>query len=321
MPEESIDIRVGTGNYAKVFHINKNLICNSSEYFADVCSSNSSDGIDLAEDDPVVFDLFFQWVRRPESPIPYIPDRYSEEPWRSSAAAAWVLARKLQAADFQKYALSQFIQNCASAAFRPWEYIEGEAPLRSPIRRFSDHWVAWNFHPAGPGTNEFSGLQAARQARLVTEKTRDPRTYDIEHWYSSCGDDMEPSCSHDIIAQQANLQQTNHGEEPQLEWGHSLETQREEHSDRSRSRSSSGSSPPTPYVSPIRRISPQQIFLPARTPSISQPAPPVPANPNAQPNTTSTSDDESGLLKYYREAIVGVSIPTSTLHPHTHIYS
>jgi hypothetical protein len=307
-------IRVGTGDDAKIFHIDKNSICKSSGYFAEVCLSKSSDRIDLAGDDPAAFDLFFQWMRRPERPVPYSPGQYSEEPWLSKASAAWLLARKLRAEDFELYALSQFIQNCALAAFGPWKDIEREAPRSSPIRRFSDHWVAWNSHLAGPGRNEFSDLQVAWKARLVTDNTKDPRIYDIEHWYLRCGDDLSPNCSHDPDAQQAKLNEANHREEPPREWGRSFEEQREGRPARG---SSSNKSPlqrnlsrrTSSYVPPIRSTPTVRRYSPVRGLS---PVQSTYTNPNVQLDTASTSDGDSCCGHSWGTVILGVSVLAPT---------
>lgn len=301
-----MEIRVGTGDDVKIFHVNKNSICKFSGYFAEECLSKSIDRIDLAEDDPAAFDLFFQWVRRPERPIPYSPGQYSEEPWLSKALAAWLLARKLSAEDFERYALSQFIQNCALAVVGPWKDIEREAPQPSPIRRFSDHWVALNSHLAGSRRNEFSGLQAAWRAYLVRDDTRDPRIYDIEHWYLSCGDDLNPSCSHDPDARQAKLNEANRREEAPREWGRSFEEQREGRTGQS---SSSYLSPPTSsYVPPIHR-----------TPYTQRPWP-VRRSPPAQ-STYTTSDDDSCCGFSPGTVILGVSILAPTPPgPHAHAH-
>lgn len=172
----------------------------------------------------MVFDLFFQWAHGKNI---HNDSKHTEEPWLSNAAAAWVLAKKLRAPAFEKYALVAFIHNCALAAFGPWEYIEKEAPPGSSIRRFSDHWVAWNAHMSGSRPNEFAGLQAVRRTRLVTEKTRDPRIYDIEHWYSRCGDGLNPGCSHDPDARRAELHQRNQKVVLPRESGRSFETKRQ----------------------------------------------------------------------------------------------
>lgn len=193
----------------------------------------------------MVFDLFFRWADQDT-------DCYSqhlEEPWLSNAAAAWVLGRKFRVACFEEQALEAFIHNCALLAFGLWEYIERKTPPGSSIRRFSDHWVAWNAHMSGPRPNEFSGLQAVRQTRLVTEKTRGPRIYDVEHWYSSCGDYLNPGCYHDPNARKAQLHQRDQIVVPQCEWGRSFEAQR-----RGLLSGESSSSPPLtlPHQSPAQ---------------------------------------------------------------------
>lgn len=43
-----------------------------------------------------------------------------------------------------------------------------------------------------PRPNKVSILRAAQRGTLVIEKTRDARIYDVKHWYSSCGDDVNP---------------------------------------------------------------------------------------------------------------------------------
>ena len=226
--DQSINIRVGNGDSAKTFLVNKRAICKFSGYCQRRCTSGWQDEIDLEQDDPVVFDLFFQWTQCPVPPISYDPDGESKEPWLSNSAAAWILAKKLQTMEqFKKYALAQFIQGCALLVFGPWELIEREAPPKSPLRRFSDHWIAWNSRLSGPGPNEFSGLHAAHRAGLVPKMARDPRIYDIEHWYSGCGDDMSPGCAHDPITRQEKIDEANRPPlAPLAEWGHSFEAQR-----------------------------------------------------------------------------------------------
>lgn len=278
--------------------------------------------------------MFLEWIKSPESPISYKPDQHSEEPWLSNAAAAWVLAKKLHAAEFEEYALSQFIQNCALAAFGPWGYIETMAPPGSSIRRFSDHWVGWNCHLAGSGRNEFSDLEGKWRAALVTEKTRDPRIYDIEHWYSICGNDINPSCSHDPIARQANLQQNNQRREPPREWGRSFEIQREARLHLKNS--SSNGSLQNPYVPPVYTVPPVGRYPPVHTSTPVQPtytytrSPPRPVyqiptvqpsyrSSNVRPSPTTPSYDDCHSLKQWVKTIVAVSIPTSAIYLHTNI--
>jgi hypothetical protein len=263
--------------------------------------------------------MFLEWIKNPESPISYSPDGYSEEPWLSNAAAAWVLAKKLHAVEFEEYALSQFIQNCALPAFGPWKYIETMAPPGSSICRFSDHWVAWNYHLAGSGRNEFSDLKGKSRAVQVTEKTRDPRIYDIDHWYLTCGNDINPSCSHDPIARQEKLQQDNHRPDPPPEWGSSFELQREEPQHR-RNSSSSLQIPYIPPVPPFGKYTPGRTFTPA-PPTYAYTRPPSPPvyqiptrsptyrSPYVRASPAASSYDDCHCLKSWVKGIIAVRIP------------
>jgi WW domain len=141
--------------------------------------------------------MFAHWLSQQDGPISYKAISYSEEPWRSNSASAWLLGKKLRALLFQKFALSQFIQNCALSSVGTWKHIEEKEGLYTPLRRFSDHWIAWNFYLAAGGPSEFAGLRASRIAQSIMETTKDPRIYDLEHWYSDCGYDFNPDCSHD----------------------------------------------------------------------------------------------------------------------------
>ncbi len=143
--------------------------------------------------------MFVEWAKRPKPPIIYAPGQYSDEPWLSNAAAAWLLGHRLDAAIFQEYALSQFIQNCALALRGPWNLIEESAPTKSPLRRFSNHWVAWNTSLSGPYLTEYTHLNAAKHANQVRPSTRDPRILDLIHWYLDCGNNINAQCDHDPI--------------------------------------------------------------------------------------------------------------------------
>jgi hypothetical protein len=225
-PDSSIEVRVGTGNAARQFTIRKEMLCGSSEYFNGRCRSSGETCIRLGEDDPVAFDMFVHWLLQKEEPISYKPNSYSEEPWRSKSATAWLLARKLRAAQFKRFALSQFVQNCALSDLSTWVCIEKEAVSKSPLRRFSEHWIAWNFHLAAGGPSELADLEAAQRANLVTQTTRDPRIYDLEHWYSDCGDNLNPSCSHDPDIRAAALRAAKRVKTPLPEIGRDWETRR-----------------------------------------------------------------------------------------------
>ena len=251
------------------------------------------------------------WIRKPESPIKYDSTQDSaEEPWRSKAAAAWILAHKLQDARFEKYALSQLIQTCAFAAFGPWEDIERQSHCKSPIRRFSDHWVAWNCHLAGTRNNEFSGLQAARQADSVTKETRDPRIYDLEHWYSPCGDQIHPGCSHDPITREAKLQQPNlRIVHHPVRGGRSFEAQRRGPARQINTTSSINTNSVNTY---------QTIQTPHHVPHVSRYAPvpryeqtssPNTMNPNAHPDWSDDCVECGSTRSTVGKTVLSVSIP------------
>ncbi|KAF4631766.1 hypothetical protein G7Y89_g6372 [Cudoniella acicularis] len=221
-----IEVRAGTGDNAKVLSIDRTLLCSASSYFAGVISNRH---VELPEDDPVAVELFIKWAGNQEGPVTYDPDQYSAEPWPSKAAVACVFARKIKAESFEKYALSQFIQNCSSLAFGPWAYIEQKTEPEDPLRKFSDYWVAWNcYFLAGQGENEFSGLEAAVLGCFVTDKTKDPRTFDLEHWYDDCGNSLDPAClHHEALRLEKREREKNAEVEPIVEWGRSFELRRE----------------------------------------------------------------------------------------------
>ncbi|KAI4185118.1 MAG: hypothetical protein L6R41_004325 [Letrouitia leprolyta] len=154
---------------------------------------------DLPDEASTVAEMYIDWIKTPKQPIIYTPGQYSDEPWLSNAAAAWLLGHQLDATRFQEYALSQFIQNCALVLRGPWKMIEESAPVDSPLRRFSNHWVAWDASLSGSLLNEYENLIAAEQADQVRSSTRDPRTLDLNHWYLDCGNDINAQCDHDPI--------------------------------------------------------------------------------------------------------------------------
>ncbi|KAH6678224.1 hypothetical protein B0J14DRAFT_582208 [Halenospora varia] len=292
-PTPLIEIRAGNGNNVKVFHSSKVLLCRASALFTDALRDISSDHLDLPNADPTSVELFINWINTPSEPITYESERYTAEPWPSKAASTWVFAKNIKAKDFERYALSQFIQNCSSLAFGPWEYIEREVKLKRPLRRFSDHWIAWNFYLAGEGDNEFTGLDAAGLGCFVTDKTRDPRTYDIEHWYHRCGDKFTTDCLHHPIARREKLERDKiEEEEPVEEWGRSFELQRQ-----NRVLETSSKNTPRPRsVSPVRaqtrtprssRTNRSRKSPPAtnssRTPPPQTPLPPKSPRPHRNP--------------------------------------
>jgi hypothetical protein len=170
--------------------------------------------------DPTVLGLFTQWLSNPQLPRVYSPTEYSDKIWTDHAVHAWYLAQELSAGVFEKYALSHFIQNCALAAFGPWKLIEERGPEDGSLSKFSRHWVAWNYHLAGSGACEYDGLNATKLAHLVTGETRDPRIYDLEHWYENCGDYVNSLCLHDpIYREQLALEAKTKKQTKPKEWG------------------------------------------------------------------------------------------------------
>ena len=171
----------------------------------------------------IVLLKFASWINHPRPPKTYAPASYSPEFWVDNAVPMWFLAYEIGASGLERYALSHFIQNCALALFGPWRMIEQKARRQSSLRRFSDHWIAWNCSLAGSENNEYAGLRAAALARLVTDETRDPRIYDLEHWYSPCGRYMNPSCEHDPVYRKKELEAIQEMKQPTADWGEEFE--------------------------------------------------------------------------------------------------
>ena len=207
--EGKLVVRVGTGETQKSFHIERSVLWRALNYsdaslpkpHALLSSSplDQFEDIELPFEPPIAFDMFTDWAKTPKRPILYGPGQYSEEPWLSHAAAAYFLGDYLDAAEFSMYALSQFTQNCAIATRGPWRLIEERSSDQSPLLKFSNHWVAWNYSLSGFGVNEYTGLKASKLATQVVSSTRDPRTYDLKHWYSDCGSNINAQCDHDPI--------------------------------------------------------------------------------------------------------------------------
>ena len=206
-----------------------------------VLTSTRLDPYYLHEHDPDVQNLYAVWHATHPTPPIYAPGRVvgttvgavalARDPWTTKAAAAWVLATQLGDHAFERYALAQLIQTCAAALFGPWAFIEARCPLQSSIRRFANHWVAWNTSLAGTtsGRSEFAGLYATTLVnKVVREETHDPRTFDLDHWYSGCGDDLSAKCDHDPAVRQAKAREKKLSEKPKApQWGSSGEKRRQ----------------------------------------------------------------------------------------------
>ena len=169
---------------------------------------------------PLAFQLFLDFYQEPSEPIGYKPCQYSKGPWATKSTDAWLLAVELGARRLEKYAVSQFVQNCAIAIDGPWQLIEERAEVGSALLRFSNHWVAWNASFSSGKPNEYLALDAAKLVVDVTRDTRDPRIFDIEHWYDTCGDNLNALCRHNPIhLHQRQQQQARQTRPPPLEWG------------------------------------------------------------------------------------------------------
>lgn len=221
-------MRVGTGDDEKIFQANINDLRVLSgyvrTYFPRTQESSAPKEMSLPDDEPLVFEMFIEWSKKPKKPIVYQTSQYSEDPWISKAVPAWMLAHSLEAPRFEMYALSQFIQNCAIALRGPWKFIEDNVPPASSLSRFSNHWVAWNTYLSGSGANEYTGLNAAIYASQVKASTRDPRILDLDHWYCDCGSDINAKCEHDPIVQEQERQAKLLRDRPlPPEWGAEVE--------------------------------------------------------------------------------------------------
>ncbi|KAM0553119.1 hypothetical protein ACHAPJ_007668 [Fusarium lateritium] len=159
--------------------------------------------ITIHDVNPGEFRLFRDWIRSRKTLVDSKENPYVREPWLSNTAQAWLLGQRLEAQTFQKFCLEKFIENCALVPFGPWRLIEEKAHAKSPLHRFSNHWIAWDASLVQDGTHEYGGLKAVSLAKDVDEYTGDPRNYDQEHWYSECADQVSPRCEHNprVIAE------------------------------------------------------------------------------------------------------------------------
>ena len=216
----TVAVRVSNDYEETVFTVDIKTLRSSPQFRDKLYEAPGPEEVLLGGHSPLAFQLFLDFCQHPEEPIHYRPGQYSTDPWASNSATAWVLAAELKARRFEKYALSQFVQNCSIVAKGPWEYIEERAASGSSLSRFSRHWVAWNTYFANPWTHEYVGLEAADLARYVTTETRDPRTLNIDHWYKDCGDDLNALCEHDPMRRKQRREQDARAlRPPPAEWG------------------------------------------------------------------------------------------------------
>jgi len=204
---------------ARSFCIRKELLDNATTLFRGTTEPRIIFRTKVVKTDPVVFDMFINWLNHSEDPVPYLPCHYSQEPWRSRAVDVWLFAKRICAPSLERYALSQVVRNCAMQDSSAFACIEREAKAKSALRRFSNHWVAWNCYLAPEGQSEYVDLAAAKLASVVNSETNDPRIFEIEHWYSPCGDDINSSCIHDPVVRENAVNELFASRRPRPEWG------------------------------------------------------------------------------------------------------
>jgi hypothetical protein len=204
-----VDITLETESGSEVFSASKAALVKHSSLFEELLIRNPKINDTHTQCEivcfPAVFGQFIQWIKYPRAPIKYKPGAYSEDFWMEYAVSAWFLAQDLGALEFEKYALSQFIQNCSLALFGPWEIIQRKATSDAALQKFSNHWVAWNHHLLGGRDSEYSGLDATKLVVLLTVETKDPRIYSVGHWYAQCGTSFGSCYVHDHELREQNL--------------------------------------------------------------------------------------------------------------------
>ncbi|RDI87048.1 hypothetical protein Vi05172_g2963 [Venturia inaequalis] len=222
--KELVDITLITDKGGETFSAPRGSLVKQSSFFDEVLSNTEPKSECEIRCHPLVFGQFIDWVNNPRHPIRYKASAYSDEFWIEHAASAWFLSVELQAASFERYALSQFIQNCSMALFGPWDFIEKNALAGSSLRKFSEYWVAWNSRLAGKGRSEYAGLKATESVILTTDQTKDPRNYSLEHWFSPCGRSFDACSVHDASIQGKKKDvKERRIHRPSVEWGADLE--------------------------------------------------------------------------------------------------
>lgn len=268
------------------FRAHRRQLFQHSAYFRDVLSNNRTSrtrrSVLLGGEEPPVFALFCDWLSKQEAPQgappPYVPNSYSDEPWRSLAAQAWVLGTRLDAADFTHYAFCQFVLNCALVDLSTWEFIEAQTDAGSTLRRFSNHWIAWNTSLA---QTEYATLEAASLSDQVSENTRDPRTYHTDHWKLQCSDALNSACDHNVGTKAITTQRPKRRySEKGRDW---------ELGQQNGFSSSPTPSPPSPRSPPSGR--------PASSPSR---GPPPPARRSPSPAPASPSTERLRVSRHHR---------------------
>lgn len=297
---------MGEGTELQAFRVPRKQLCRQSAYFREVLDNEGARSLVLSGEDPLVFGLFCSWLRNQEPPVKYVPNQFSDEPWRSLAAQAWVLGQHVEADHFVNYAFCQFVLNCALADVKTWQFIEAQSEEGSTLQRFSNHWIAWNFSLA---QTEYASLKAASFANQVSKDTRDPRTYQADHWNLNCSDDIGSACEHNVGARKiANQKLKRKYSEKGRDW---------ELGQRKDSNDSSSNSPtrPAPTAPPRRTRSPPVRRPTTRTPHRPPPSPVRSVSPRP---TSSHSSEQLANPRHQKWIVVSIalfvcSIPADTL--------
>jgi hypothetical protein len=193
--------------------IHRRLICHYSSYFKGACQSGFAESLskqfDLADDDPVAFKLFVHWMYSwDKEPLIYNPATSLSDWSLEIAESAWMLADKLIAPEFGKYALAQFVQHVHLMTAERLAAMYTQTSRDSPLRLFCSRWIAFC---RGSKINDVSKvLQRNEYEELnisIQGSSDDPRRYEIGHWYEPCGKSMAPECLHGTNAPQTNWPQ------------------------------------------------------------------------------------------------------------------
>ncbi|RSL54606.1 hypothetical protein CEP54_009772 [Fusarium duplospermum] len=207
-------LHIKVGEYS--FQVDRKEVSAVSKFFANGFPLPDNNEHFISGLDPDTFYLFFGWLedRDLESAV------YRTEPWLSCAAKAWMLSKTIEAPEFEDFCLKVFMRNCALAPLGPWQYIQDNAPPDSPIRRFSNHYIAWNVSLLSGKPSEFDGLEAVALAAKANGDIEDPRLYDCAHWRippgttaesSKAADATEAPLTNPLALRTANWAPARHG--------------------------------------------------------------------------------------------------------------
>jgi hypothetical protein len=164
----------------------------------------------LAQDSPVAFELFIDWLysNNKQARNFCLTGATDSESWRLYAGEAYVLADKLVAVDFSRFALSRVIQNAHLLDVYDMEFIYEDTLPNTPLRLFAARWARWrcSLRPTLWESSHNGELQRERRYRephMDNQIVLDPRGFEIEHWYSECGRTGAP-CNHATVQTGSN---------------------------------------------------------------------------------------------------------------------